>query len=134
MPDPWRYRCPEGHTSIVTRPSKSTYRCRSCGKTYSGGPVDAKADTPATATRSESFDSVHPRTAVLALYRETGGTVGTAKAKHLSSRTTAYGQALHEAKKRGFVTVQNPDTCGANRWRLTNAGVRLLGTLCGVDA
>jgi len=40
MTDPWRYRCPDGHTNIETRvrtmqnDTGIQYRCRTCEKTY----------------------------------------------------------------------------------------------------
>jgi len=123
MPDPWRRRCPEGHTSIVTRPSKSTYRCHSCEQVYRGEPVDVKDDAD-TKPESREFESIHPLTAVTELWRVTGGE-GAVKAKRLSKRSVAYGQALRRADEQGFVEVVNPETNGANRWRLTTAGERI---------
>lgn len=43
-PDPWRRRCPDGHTSLTVHVTTNTYRCRSCEQTYTGTPVDPKAD------------------------------------------------------------------------------------------
>lgn len=34
MSDPWRYRCPEGHTSLESRTRSGTYRCRPCDEIY----------------------------------------------------------------------------------------------------
>lgn len=38
----WRYRCPEGHTSLKNR--LDGYRCTTCKITYSGAPVDMKRE------------------------------------------------------------------------------------------
>ena len=124
MSDPWRFRCPEGHTSIVTRPTCDTYRCRSCQQTYTGDPVDVKTNSGESADGS-SFESVHPLTALHALYRMTEGTDGTAKSRQLSSRPIAYGQALGQAADLGYVERINPETDSANRWRVTESGARL---------
>jgi len=132
MSEPWRRRCPEGHTSIVTRPSKSTYRCRSCGKTYSGEPVDAKRDSGAT-PEGDTYERVHPNTAVYALYQATRGIDGTAKARQLSSRPVAYGQALRQAAERGYVRRLSPETTGANRWQLTESGLRFAQAAAGAE-
>ena len=29
--DPWRYRCPNGHSSWVSLATSDEYRCKSCG-------------------------------------------------------------------------------------------------------
>jgi len=41
-PDPWRYRCPEGHCSTENRPGRGGYYCKMCDEMYYGDPVDWK--------------------------------------------------------------------------------------------
>lgn len=40
MNDPWRLRCPKGHSGIKTH--ENNYWCSSCEETYRGEPYDAK--------------------------------------------------------------------------------------------
>ena len=42
MRDPWRQRCPKGHTSIKLLPETDSYRCGACQESYEGEPYDAK--------------------------------------------------------------------------------------------
>jgi len=42
MRDPWRLRCPQGHTSLRIR--SDWYYCESCDEFYQGSPHDAKHD------------------------------------------------------------------------------------------
>jgi hypothetical protein len=39
--EPWRLRCPQGHTSI-TLGEMEGFRCTSCEETYHGDPIDIK--------------------------------------------------------------------------------------------
>jgi len=45
----WRYRCPEGHTSLRTRITKPGYWCTTCQRPYEGEPVDMKQEAMADA-------------------------------------------------------------------------------------
>ncbi|AHG00942.1 hypothetical protein HALLA_12255 [Halostagnicola larsenii XH-48] len=42
MADPWRYRCPKGHSNIERHTAENAHRCNSCHVVYAGAPVDAK--------------------------------------------------------------------------------------------
>lgn len=49
MTDTWRYRCPRGHTSWVSRdsdtnPSMGEYYCGTCARNYDDGPFDELVD------------------------------------------------------------------------------------------
>lgn len=39
MTDPWRQRCPKGHSSLTAY--EDAYKCSACGETYHGEPYDA---------------------------------------------------------------------------------------------
>jgi len=49
MTDEWRYRCPRGHTSWVSRDSgtnnsKADYYCRTCHTSHGDGPFNELVD------------------------------------------------------------------------------------------
>jgi hypothetical protein len=43
--DPWRARCPEGHTSIRRHTGGQSHYCTVCRQTYDEPPTDAKTGT-----------------------------------------------------------------------------------------
>ena len=51
-PEPWRYRCPRGHTSW-SGPEGGRYYCRSCGEGF-----DELVDAKPTATSIEEATSI----------------------------------------------------------------------------
>lgn len=64
--DPWRLRCPKGHSSITSR-SEGHY-CGSCGRYYATDPVDAAAvdEWPAT----DQIERLSPWTILVALVEQ----------------------------------------------------------------
>lgn len=123
MNDPWRYRCPEGHTSLTRYGGTDGYRCKSCERRYHGDPIDMTADRD----RSEQSSEPAPRLGALKvthmLWRETGDTDTTAHARDLPVRTQAASNALLKAEARGY--VDRIERSRAARWHLTEAGQRL---------
>ncbi|UBF23505.1 winged helix-turn-helix protein [Halorubrum tailed virus 28] len=113
--DPWRYRCPEGHTSITTR--TEGYYCQTCGAYYDGEPVDAKADNAPETDGGRT--TPHALTAVRRLWQVTGDTDTTARARHVSDRSGAFTHALHAAEERGLVERVTPESNAPDRWRVT---------------
>lgn len=119
MREPWRYRCPEGHTSI-TRRVPGGYRCDSCERQYHGDPVDMLADDGDT---EDGDDPVGPLEAVHRLYAETGDTLVEVPARRVSDRPRAFAAGLRKAADRGY--VEHIPTSSAARWRVTETGARL---------
>jgi len=115
--DPWRYRCPEGHTSIRDRVSGGYY-CDTCGTSYRGDPVDMRdGDTPDDA---EGFDGYSMFGAVRAVWRVTGDTDTTARARHVTPHVESLAQALRDAEQKDLVETIH----GSNgqRYRVTDRG------------
>ena len=122
MSEPWRYRCPEGHTSIEQRSSKEAYRCRSCERTYYGEPVDVKRDRGGG---GEGVAPIVPIAAVRRLWRAAGDTDTTLRARHVASdRAAALAQALRDAVDRGY--VERLERGGGDRYRVTERGARIM--------
>jgi len=120
----WRYRCPEGHVSIERY--KESFRCRSCGLTYSGDPIDASADASAIDTAEpEPYDKMTPRIAVQLLWDYAGDTDTTAHARELSAAPSQVGAQLRVAAEKGL--VERVGVSRAEQWRVTESGARLAG-------
>jgi DNA-directed RNA polymerase subunit RPC12/RpoP len=48
--DPWRYRCPHGHSSWVSLATSDEYKCKSCGSRFRGDELlDLKEENTNTA-------------------------------------------------------------------------------------
>ena len=122
MTKPWRYRCPEGHTSI-TRYDHG-YRCRSCGRRYHGDPVDMTSDRDPKEQASEPMPTVDPVEVTHMLWRETGDTDTTTHARDLPVRAQVAANALIKAESRGY--VGRIERSRAARWYVTEAGERLV--------
>lgn len=119
MSNPWRYRCPEGHTSIRRNQSRG-YRCRSCERRYDGDPVDMTADGGDVEQSSEPVPRLGPLKITHMLWRETGDTDTTTHARNLPVRTQAAANALIKAEARGYVgRIERSRAC---RWYVTEAG------------
>lgn len=55
--DPWRYRCPNGHSSIEYYPGTDSYYCQTCGAHFpSTGLRDLKADGGAASSSGGEGD------------------------------------------------------------------------------
>ena len=122
MSNPWRYRCPEGHTSL-TRYESGGYRCRSCERRYYGDPVDMTSDRDPSEQASEPMPTVGALKATLMLWRETGDTDTTAHARDLPAPTQVASNALVKAETRGY--VGRIERSRAARWYVTESGKRL---------
>ena len=122
MTKPWRYRCPEGHTSITR--SDHGYRCRSCERRYRGEPVDMTADRDSGEQSFEPFETLGPLEVTHMLWRETGDTDTTAHARTLPVQTQVASNALVKAETRGYVA--RFERSRAARWYVTEAGERLV--------
>ena len=116
--EPWRYRCPEGHTTITTR--TAGYYCQVCRAYYEGDPVDMKADDPEPESDG-GRTTPHMFEAVQRLWQVTGDTDTTARARHVSDRAGAFTHALHAAEGRGLVERVTPESNSPDRWRVTEA-------------
>ena len=123
MSDPWRYRCPEGHTSITNYQSRG-YRCKSCRRRYDGDPIDMTADGGDVEQSSEPVARLGPLKITHMLWRETGDTDTTAHARDLPVRTQAAANALIKAEERGYVA--RIERSRASRWYVTEAGERIV--------
>lgn len=115
MRDPWRYRCPEDHASIERR--SDGYYCRVCEAYYTGDPVDAKRDESPEADGGRT--TPHIFTAVERLWKVTGDTETTARARHVSDRPRMFTVAMREAADCGL--VERIDSSGGDRWRVTES-------------
>ena len=122
MSNPWRYRCPEGHTSITRH--DHGYRCRSCERRYSGDPVDMTTDRDVDEQSPEPLETVGPLEVTYMLWRETGDTDTTAHARTLPVQTKVASNALVKAETRGYVA--RIERSRAARWYVTEAGERLV--------
>lgn len=118
--DPWRDRCPEGHSS-VTRRQAGGYYCQTCKARYAGKPCDAADPDPDDAPNARwTYDTLE---AVGLLYRETRDTETAVRARRVSDRPTAFAQTLRKARNRGLVEKVSKAT-SAGRYRVTEAGER----------
>ena len=122
MSNPWRYRCPEGHTSLK-RYESGGYRCRSCERRYYGDPVDMTSDRDPEEQASEPMPTVDPVEVTHMLWRETGDTDTTAHARDLPVRAQVAANALIKAEARGY--VGRIERSRANRWFVTESGERI---------
>ena len=122
MTKPWRYRCPEGHTSITRH--DHGYRCRSCERRYSGDPVDMTTDRDVGEQSPEPLETVGPLEVTYMLWRETGDTDTTAHARTLPVQTKVASNALVKAETRGYVA--RIERSRAARWYVTEAGERIV--------
>lgn len=117
--DPWRWRCPQGHTSIET--SADRYRCKACGEKYLGTPYDAAEHEFPVDGDPGPVDRYPIGDVLRALFYGVGrDTETTAKASDLGDRPREIGQKLHEAEKRGL--VESVGASSPYRWRLTQRG------------
>ena len=123
MSQPWRYRCPEGHTSLK-RYESGGYRCRSCERRYYADPVDMTSDRDPKEQASEPMPTVDPVEVTHMLWRETGDTDTTAHARTLPVQTQVASNALVKAETRGYVA--RIERSRAARWYVTEAGERLV--------
>jgi hypothetical protein len=131
MPEPWRYRCPEGHASISTR-QNGTYRCQSCETTYRGDPVDAASDRDSQPTTEvESTADIGALEVTHMLWRETGDTSTTAHARDLPVKTRTAAHALQSAAERGY--VDRIERSCASRWFVTELGERFMPGATGAE-
>jgi len=129
MPDPWRYRCPEGHTSVARR--ERGYRCRSCEATYEGDPVDVKRDDCDGADHTR--DSVLIALDALRLLARAGGAERWVWAHEAApDRTQSFAQKIRESVERGY--VKRLERSLGYRYRLTDAGERVVGNTDRVTA
>lgn len=119
--DPWRDRCPEGHTA-VSRRQTGGYYCQTCKARYAGEPCDA-ADPDADDAPDVRYE-YDVLEAVGMLYRETRDTETAVRARHISDRPTAFAQTLRKARNRGLVEKVSKAT-SAGRYRVTETGERL---------
>lgn len=114
MREPWRYRCPEGHSSIQTR-QHGGYRCHSCGCEYAAEPVDAKTgDGDADAEPETPIPTI---TAARLVRQATGDASATVHARELSTHPRAMTDALRRAADRGL--VERVERSLADRWMST---------------
>ena len=51
--DPWRYRCPNGHSSWVSLATSDEYKCKFCGIRF---PADELLDLKAEGTTTADFE------------------------------------------------------------------------------
>jgi len=116
MSDPWRYRCPEGHTSIVRR-AHGGYRCQSCDAEYDADPVDAKSGRGDS--DAEPVTPIPTMTAASRLWDATGDTPKTIHARDISPVPVAMAAALKRAAERGLAERVETSTSRADRWRAT---------------
>lgn len=123
--EPWRARCPEGHTSIRRR--KSGYRCDSCAKQYDGEPLDAKEDDlDETSQKTMHDDRPHPRTVLSEICeihdRQTRNWVTSDELETVGERHRPL--ILHTLNKRGFVEKRGQST--GYLWRPTESAKRMM--------
>ena len=123
MTDPWRFRCPEGHTSLKQYKTGG-YRCHSCDRRYHGDPVDMTADGGDVKQSSEPVTRLGPLKITHMLWRETGDTDTTTHARNLPVRTKAAANALVKAEERGY--VGRIERSRASRWYVTESGERIV--------
>lgn len=121
MPDPWRYRCPEGHPNLNN--GDQTYRCQNCGETYRGDPYDA-ADTEFPVDDEPIHCDEDSVLAELVALTEPE-TRSRAKSKEFDMGATArmIGYRLAGLENDGFVERIEVSHSG-NWWRPTEAGIR----------
>lgn len=120
MTDPWRLRCPEGHSTIDIY--HAGYRCRSCGAVYEGEPYDAKhTDFP---VRTDAGSCVSRDDVLEAVVRECSqpnkSRVAVSELS-VESRSQA-AQELAKLERDGLVRRLG---CGSPRhyWQPTDAGI-----------
>ena len=120
--DPWKLRCPEGHTSIDI--NSSSYQCDACGVTYEGEPFDAaETEFPVEGTARNQWTVER---ALHRLYQHTGDAETAAYARDIAENARSMGSALARAADKGFVVRENRGQTA--RWRLTQTGyVRACG-------
>jgi hypothetical protein len=128
--DPWRKRCPEGHTAVTTRQTGGYY-CQTCQARYAGEPHDAAADdAPDAPDVRWSYDVLE---AVGMLYRETRDTETAVRARRVSDRPAAFGQTMRKARNRGLVEKVSAAT-SAGRYRVTETGERVAAQMVPQEA
>ena len=121
----WRYRCPEGHTSI--KQHRESFYCHSCGLTYDGDPIDAAADgSPLDEADPQPRDDLTMVQAAKLLWAYVGDTDTTARARDVYPHPQQMGFQLREAADHGWVECVVHSSRG-HRWRVTEAGARFLG-------
>jgi len=124
MVDPWRMRCPEGHSSLLPERDDGRYKCVSCGRRYADGPFDA-AETEFPVEGVGSWVEVSTAD-VLDRFVDVVG--GDTEMQITSQRLVAsnqdgrkVGQQLATLRDRGFVEAAERST--RYRWRLTESGL-----------
>jgi len=121
MSNPWRRRCPQGHSSIANR--DSGYRCRSCEETYEGDPFDAKTtEFPVGESCYETRDHLNLDTVLRALIDAHPEREWT-RVSHLShlGRPKDIGTKLRMLRERGLVE-KNGMGNDSDIWRPTDRG------------
>jgi len=116
--EPYRYRCPEGHSSISVY--SEGYRCTACEDYYRGDPYDVQ-DTEFPVDDAPA-DPITAASVLRSIYRQTKDTDTTVKAGDIDDRTRAVGTKLHELYKHGL--VERWGASSPYRWHLTDAGHR----------
>ena len=123
MVDPWRMRCPEGHTSITPR-QNGRYKCQSCAVTYADGPFDAAQHSfpiDADSWLSESVDDVFERFCEVA-NSDMRSTVICQDLVGLDGDGREVGRQLAKLHDQGLIEIAVARK-RHHRWRLTEAGV-----------
>ena len=123
MTDPWRQRCPKGHSSVTLY--DNSYYCNACSRSYNGEPYDAartefpvEGDDPRPkGTRDEVLEEV------VRLCNQPTTTRVRAREIPVGSPKQV-GAILSELRSDGLVEKLGSSSPNGYKWRPTDDGIR----------
>jgi len=124
MKDPWRMRCPEGHSSLLPERDDGRYKCVSCGRRYADGPFDA-AETEFPVEGVDSWMEVSTADVLDRFVDVVGGDteiqIASQRLVDRDQDGRKVGRQLAALRERGF--VEAVERSRRNRWQLTKKGL-----------
>jgi len=120
--DPWRQRCPKGHT---VKQKEHSYYCASCECSYYGDPYDAKT-TEFPVDEQPLYPKLKDKLLRL-IYRETGGRKRTVVVARVFGKGQLANKILSRMRSDGLIAKSRTREHPPYAWRLTHKGLLELG-------
>jgi len=120
--DPWRQRCPKGHS---IQQGEHSYYCGSCECSYYGDPYDAKT-TEFPIDEQPLYPKLKNKLLQL-IYREAGGRKRRVVVARVFEKPELSARILPQMRSDGFISKSRTPEHPPYAWRLTHKGLLELG-------